>query len=379
MENQSQIKINLNQYSYIIKLEEQRENNIFGPIYKLEKILRDNRSVKYTWTCQLIKKNELSVQKQNEFQKLYQLYKKNQFDRENGCLIQVQDEPVLSDTQNNVYIYEYFKKRIYTYIEEEFQQKFKSVNSDMLKPLIKRIILCYKALYDKKQNLNKDVQPQLQNLIIHGNITPENIVSNSQGQIKIKGYFGNQINDVFLQNLNRSKKFWRAYLAPEIFTNLNSIISQNKNSHALEKIDIYALGVIFYRILYQQLPKFDLKTKQVIFSQESKNEKQQNVSNIETILKKLIQKCLSHNPADRLNAQQLFTFLETKEINFIQPTENLFTNKEENGENKEIIKILFYETVPQLGNAILIKRISEKMKDNFKRMKQLERKKVIIQ
>ncbi len=72
----------------------------------------------------------------------------------------------------------------------------------MIKPIIKSIIACYNALYKKKLQISK--QKNTNFIIIHGNITPETIVIDKSGKIKIKGYLQNNLNDLFYRNIVRN-------------------------------------------------------------------------------------------------------------------------------------------------------------------------------
>ena len=78
------------------------------------------------------------------------------------------------------------------------------------------------------------------------------------------------------------------FFAPEFKQDANII---NKDSF-LERVDVWSFGMIFYKLLFGEVPVFDLE-KKPIFPQYSNNLSAKN--------RNIVQKCLELDPYQRVN------------------------------------------------------------------------------
>ena len=177
----------------------------------------------------------------------------------------------LEDEKNIYHIFEYVPKDLFTVIKNKISEK------RALKYL-KNIALGVKYLHIIG--------------IIHRDLKPENILVNSVNNIKICdfGYasFFNEIVDNFVGTI--------FYLAPEII----------RREHSDHRIDIWALGILYFEMIKQCPPFFSENEKEIIrsilyseipFSPEFSNEARIRISNL-----------LSHIPNNRPTIEEILSW-----------------------------------------------------------------------
>ena len=157
---------------------------------------------------------------------------------------------------------------------------------------------------------------------MHGDLKPENLLIDGNFKIKVAD-FGCASQGIFKQR----KRFCGtpAYMAPEI---------RNDNSKKHDfRVDLWALGVILYELLHQELPYSEDDNVKVDFERE----KLKILANIDPDAKDLIQ-CLLHiSPDKRLPLEQVLkhSWMRRKKFAINSPD---VTHAEEKNARKDMIQ-----------------------------------------
>jgi len=141
--------------------------------------------------------------------------------------------------------------------------------------------------------------------IIHGNITPNNLLVDENLQIKVSDFGMNKIKQIFgpkdlfsdsQKNLENLK-----WLAPEIL----------EGNPVSEKADVYSFGLILWMLLTLQKPYLEIfnfeKLKENVISLKLKPTIPPSCPNM---LRELISSCCAENPATRPNLKSVIPILD---------------------------------------------------------------------
>lgn len=144
--------------------------------------------------------------------------------------------------------------------------------------------------------------------IVHSDIKADNILLKETPD----GFITAKIIDFdagFLVNTPQSKvKGDFVYLSPEAYLKM-----KGENKHLTEKIDIFALGLLFHQYLVGELPKIPEEDRYVCVTLLNGNEV--NLSGLlPPFYKSIISNMLSLNPEDRMNARDILHLFETKDV-----------------------------------------------------------------
>ena len=239
-------------------------------------------------------------------------------------------------------------------------------------------ILSTNVIYAFTYQLAKGLKAIHNNNYCHRDFRPENIVLTSKNNLRIID-FGSATNkkyDVINHNIRAnlileiSKNTYQNYRAPEEFLLYHGYPIN-------EKVDIYALGLILYSMMFSSpfINNFDI---QLTFA--SKNVFEQILNDIKNwsnpYFFKLLKAMLSINPSDRPSAQDIIKFLDNHKDNILKYTDNNYINEKISFANN-LSKLIYQYMESELSNnSINIKYLTSRLllnrKDFYPEMKYIK-------
>uniref|UniRef100_A0A8C5WW59 SCY1 like pseudokinase 2 n=1 Tax=Laticauda laticaudata TaxID=8630 RepID=A0A8C5WW59_LATLA len=199
--------------------------------------------------------------------------------------------------------------------------------------------------------------------MVHGNLTPENIILNKSGAWKIMGF------DFCIQSLNPSEQEPK-FSSKEWDPNLPSLCLPNPQYLAPEYIlsvscetasDMYSLGAIIYAIFNNGKPIFEVNKQDIYksFSRQLDQLSRLNSSNLQNIpddVREHVKLLLNVTPAVRPDADQMtkIPFFDNVGAMTLQYFDSLF--QRDNLQKSQFFKGL-PKVLPKLPKRVIVQRI----------------------
>ena len=148
--------------------------------------------------------------------------------------------------------------------------------------------------------------------VVHGDLKPENILVKRT----VSGFFTAKIIDFdssfFANEIIEDSEDINGdmvYLAPETF---KCMIEEE--DHVDEKVDVFALGILFHQYMTGELPLFD-HTQYDYMYEAALNDEDYTVSeSLPKYMQDMIKGMLRENPEERLDIQEVLTILNTQSM-----------------------------------------------------------------
>lgn len=200
----------------------------------------------------------------------------------------------LLKTKNNVYL-------VYEYCEggtlQEYEEKKKKLSENEAISLFKQIVEGLFIIHS--------------NNIVHGDLKPSNLLFKGQ-DLKILDFGFCKFLSKDLKKNNMSEYFMGSpiYTAPELF----------ENSETSQESDIYALGVIFYEMLFGIAP-FEEKNLEKLIERIQKNytlKFPREINNISLETENLLRNLLEKDPKKRYSILELIEILKSPQKKIVE-------------------------------------------------------------
>ena len=276
----------------------------------------------------------------------------------------------LRNSKNIVKFFEYEKYEISTPKRDISKKIVINIRMELLKSLDKVLETDQFTNIDAIK-LGKDISNALieceKNNIIHRDVKIDNIFIDELGNYKL-GDFGEAKNiEKTLSNMTR--RGTENYMAPELY----------KGEDGNKTIDIYSLGIVLYRIFNNKKQPFLDANKEKFTSLERENALKKRIigeeipspKNADTILSKIILKCISYNQKDRY--QTSYDLYEELNNYKIEKEEKLFTKNIQDENEKELVK------KEDINLIKVIELTSKEQKNGCKKTVTIDGKDVIVE
>ena len=276
----------------------------------------------------------------------------------------------LRNSKNIVKFFEYEKYEISTPKRDISKKIVINIRMELLKSLDKVLETDQFTNIDAIK-LGKDISNALieceKNNIIHRDVKIDNIFIDELGNYKL-GDFGEAKNiEKTLSNMTR--RGTENYMAPELY----------KGEDGNKTIDIYSLGIVLYRIFNNKKQPFLDANKEKFTSLERENALKKRIigeeipspKNADTILSKIILKCISYNQKDRY--QTSYDLYEELNNYKIEKEEKLFTKNIQDENEKELVK------KEDINLIKVIELTSKELKNGCKKTVTIDGKDVIVE
>ena len=239
-------------------------------------------------------------------------------------------------------------------------------------------ILSTNVIYAFTYQLAKGLRAIHNNNYCHRDFRPENIVLTSKNNLRIIdfGSATNKTYDVINHNIRKnmileiSKNTYQSYRAPEEYLLYHGYPIN-------EKVDIYALGLILYSMMFScpLVNDFDI---QLTFA--SKHVYEQILNDIKNYINpyffKLLKAMLSINPSERPSAQDIIKFLENHKDNILKYSDNNYIHETSSFANNLSKLIYQYMEIELSNNCINIRYLTSRLllnkKDVYPEMKYIK-------
>ena len=287
----------------------------------------------------------------------------------------------LKKENNIIHIKDYYnvtKNEISTYfILMEYGQNG-TLADLIIKNSNKKNILSTNVIYAFTYQLAKGLKAIHNNNYCHRDFRPENIVLTSKNNLRIIdfGSATNKTYDVINHNIRAnlileiSKNTHQTYRAPEEYLLYHGYPIN-------EKVDIYALGLILYSMMFSSpfINNFDI---QLTFA--SKNFIEQISNEIKNwsnpYFFKLLKAMLSINPSERPSAQDIIKYLENHKDNILKYSDNNYIHEKISFANN-LSKLIYQYMESELSNnsiniKYLISRLLLNKKEVYPEMKYIK-------
>lgn len=170
--------------------------------------------------------------------------------------------------------------------------------------------------YDKKLLILKVLANNLCQLsaqhVVHGDLKPENILVKRT----VSGFFTAKIIDFdssfFANEIIEDSEDINGdmvYLAPETF---KCMIEEE--DHVDEKVDVFALGILFHQYMTGELPLFDHTQYDYMYEAALNDEDYMVSESLPKYMQDMIKGMLRENPEERLDIQEVLTILNTQSM-----------------------------------------------------------------